>query len=131
MTKEADRIVAEYARRAREISAERYSGAAPSEVFLRQSRERAALRLLNREGALPLGERRMLAGVDLVPERVGRAQARLSGLRAEDGALLAEGADIRAADASELPWPEASFDIVLQRTVFSSILDSAVRAAVA
>ena len=147
MTKETDRIKAEYARRAREIPAARYASAAPSEIFLRQSRERAVLKLLARAGALPLAGRRILdvgcgsgqwladfetwgaererlAGIDLLPERIDQAQARLASLQGADGELVSRGADVRLGDASELPWPEGSFDIVLQSTVFSSILDS-------
>jgi SAM-dependent methyltransferase len=154
MTKEIDRIKAEYARRAREIPAERYSSAAPSEIFLRQSRERAVLKLLARAGALPLAGRRILdvgcgtgqwladletwgatretlAGIDLLPDRADQARSRMAALQGTDGVLVSRGADIRLGDASELPWPQGSFDIVLQSTVFSSILDPAFRARVA
>ena len=41
------------------------------------------------------------------------------------------GADIRLGDASALPWEDASFDLVLQSMMFSSILDAGVRAAAA
>jgi ubiquinone/menaquinone biosynthesis C-methylase UbiE len=37
------------------------------------------------------------------------------------------GADIRHGDASELPWEDGRFDIVLQSMMFSSILDRAMR----
>jgi len=46
-------------------------------------------------------------------------------------AKVAPGADIRLGDASKLPWPDASFDIVLQSTVFTSILEESLRQAVA
>jgi SAM-dependent methyltransferase len=154
MTKETDRIKAEYARRGREIPDERYSSATLSEVFLRQSRERAVLQLLARARALPLTGRRildvgcgagqwladletwgaareMLAGIDLLPERVDRTRARMAALRTADGTVVTRGADVRVGDASELSWPQASFDIVLQSTVFSSILDPALRVRVA
>jgi ubiquinone/menaquinone biosynthesis C-methylase UbiE len=140
---EADRIAAEYARRASSIPAERYSPATPAQVLLRQSRERAVLVALRRAGMLPLAGRRILdvgcgagqwladfetwgadrarlAGIDLLPERVAFARARLT-----------PGADLREGDASRLPWPSGGFDIVLQSTVFSSILDAAMRTAVA
>jgi SAM-dependent methyltransferase len=140
---EADRIAAEYARRAASIPADRYSPAAPAQLLLRQSRERAVLAALRRAGMLPLGgrgildigcgvgqwltdfetwgaDRERLAGIDLLPERVEAARARLT-----------PGADLRAGDASRLPWPDGGFDLVLQSTVFSSILDPAMRAAVA
>jgi SAM-dependent methyltransferase len=41
------------------------------------------------------------------------------------------GADLREGDAARLPWNDGSFDLVLQSTVFSSILDRNVQAAVA
>jgi SAM-dependent methyltransferase len=140
---EADRIVAEYARRAAEIPADRYSPAAPAQLLLRQSRERAVLAVLRRAGMLPLAGRRILdvgcgtgqwladfetwgadrdglAGIDLVEERIAAARARLT-----------PGADLRLGDASRLPWPSGHFDLVLQSTVFSSILDAGMRTAVA
>jgi SAM-dependent methyltransferase len=140
---EADRIAAEYARRAAAVPAHRYSPAAPAQLLLRQSRERAVLAALRRSGMLPLAGRRilevgcgsgqwladfetwgaqreLLAGIDLLPERVEAAQARLT-----------PGADLRQGDASRLPWPSGRFELVLQSTVFSSILEPAMRAAVA
>ncbi len=140
---EAERIATEYARRAATIPPDRYSPAAPAQLLLRQSRERAALGALGRAGMLPLTGRRILdvgcgvgqwladfetwgadreglAGIDLLEDRIDAARARLT-----------PGADLHEADASSLPWPSARFDIVLQSTVFSSILDPAMRTAVA
>jgi ubiquinone/menaquinone biosynthesis C-methylase UbiE len=101
------------------------------------------LKLLRRAGMLPLAGRRILdvgcgagqwladfetwgadrdalAGIDLLDDRVAAARARLGA-----------DADLRAGDASSLPWPSGRFDVVLQSTVFTSILDPAMRAAVA
>ena len=112
------------------------------------------LRALQREGMAPLqnlrvldvgcgrGEwiadleawgarRENLAGIDLEPNRAREAQARFPDLRDESGRLLARGADIRIGDASTLPWPDENFDLVLQSTVFSSILDHEMRRALA
>lgn len=61
----------------------------------------------------------VLAGIELDPERASRAAARFPE------------ADIRTGDASSLPWASGSFDVVLQSTVFSSILDPEMRRAVA
>jgi SAM-dependent methyltransferase len=58
-------------------------------------------------------------GVELVPERAEEARRRYPGL------------DVRHGDASALPFADGRFDLVTQFTVFSSILDPAVRAAVA
>lgn len=58
-----------------------------------------------------------LVGVDLLADRLGRA--------ALDGRAVAQ------ADGRRLPFPDASFDLVVTFTVFSSILDPSVRSAVA
>jgi ubiquinone/menaquinone biosynthesis C-methylase UbiE len=60
-----------------------------------------------------------LAGIDLSPDRVVRAAQSLPS------------ADIRAGSAAELPWPDASFDVVVASTLFSSVLDPTLRAAIA
>jgi SAM-dependent methyltransferase len=60
-----------------------------------------------------------LAGVDLLPERVTIARR------------IEPCLDVRQADASALPFEDASFDQVYQLTVFSSILDEGMRQAVA
>lgn len=60
-----------------------------------------------------------LAGIDLIPEVVQKGRA------------LNQGIDIRLGSATNLPWPDNSFDIVCQHTVFSSILDIAMKRRVA
>lgn len=60
-----------------------------------------------------------LAGVDLLEERVAAAQR-------IDPCL-----DVRQADASALPFEDRAFDLVFQLTVFTSILDTQMRQAVA
>jgi ubiquinone/menaquinone biosynthesis C-methylase UbiE len=139
---EADRIVSEYSRRKAEIEPDVYAVTNPAALFIRQTIEREVIAGLERGGALPLAERRVLdvgcgpgqwladletwgakqerlAGVDLVAERVERARARLPA------------ADVRLGDAAELPWEDSSFDLVLQSMMFTSILDASVRAAAA
>ena len=133
--KEADRILEELRRREREVPADFYSLDRPANRFLRQGQERALRKALEEIG--PLAGKRVLevgcgsgnwlemmqgatlSGIELEPERAARAAARFPG------------ADIRAGDASRLPWESGSFDIVLQSTVFSSILDPGMRRAVA
>jgi ubiquinone/menaquinone biosynthesis C-methylase UbiE len=51
------------------------------------------------------------AGIELDSERAKIAKDRI------------RGADIREGNASELPWPDKTFDIVFQSTVFTSIKD--------
>lgn len=120
----------------------RYSLFQPGSLFRVQHFERDVLAALTRHGRTELGRyqildvgcgdggflRRLvswgadpqkLAGVDLLPERVAAA-GRL------DPCL-----DVRQADASALPFADASFDLVFQLTVLSSILDPAMRRRVA
>jgi ubiquinone/menaquinone biosynthesis C-methylase UbiE len=129
---EADRILEELRRRERELPADFYSLDRPANRFLRQSQERALRTIGSLAGkrVLEVGcgsgnwlemlqGAASLSGIDLDPERAARAAARFPG------------ADIRAGDASNLPWADGSFDVVLQSTVFSSILDPGMRQAVA
>ncbi|NUM48781.1 MAG: class I SAM-dependent methyltransferase [Anaerolineales bacterium] len=58
-------------------------------------------------------------GVDLMPDRVIEAHARLPHL------------PLVCADGQHLPYPDQTFDLVVQYTAFSSILDSAVKAHIA
>jgi len=51
--------------------------------------------------------------------------------RARLGTPADGGPDVRVGDASHLPWPTGSFDIVHQGTVFTSILDDEMRRSVA
>jgi SAM-dependent methyltransferase len=147
---EAARIRGEYARRAREVPEELYSVRNPGHLFCSLQRIRHLVRVLSAEGCFPLSDRRILdvgcghggwlsdfeswgarrenlAGMELDPARAEVARRRL-GPTHSDGS---GGADIRAGDASRLPWPDESFDLVVQATVFTSILDSEMRRSVA
>lgn len=53
-----------------------------------------------------------LTGIDLLPERVLAARK-----------LCPQTVAIHSGNAAELPFPDASFDLILQSTVFTSILD--------
>jgi SAM-dependent methyltransferase len=142
MAVETARIQQEYARRERELPPDRYSVSEPGARFLRDSRLAEMDLLLTQGGLLPLGDRHILdvgcgrgdwllelesrgarrdrlAGIDLIPSRVGEARARL------------EGADIRTGNATELPWGAGTFEVVVLSTVLSSILDGDMRRAVA
>ena len=136
---EADRIRAEYARRTSGTLEDRYEPTRPENVFSSQAIERASIDALRRARMLPLRERRILdvgcgygqglagfdawgadradlAGLDLVAERAAAAARRFPE------------ADVREGDATALPWPDGTFDIVAQSMMFSSILDADVRA---
>jgi ubiquinone/menaquinone biosynthesis C-methylase UbiE len=135
---EVERIRQVYEARARTVPADRYSFGNPSALFTHQQRVREVTRLLTRKGFFPLDEvrildvgcgrggwlvdfeswgaaQRNLAGIDIVPASVAHTQDRVPG------------ADIRQGDGVTLPWPDASFDLVAQSTVFTSILDIEVK----
>ena len=53
-----------------------------------------------------------IAGIDLLADRIEKARQ-----------LCPQGVELLCGNASKLPFPDSSFDIVAQFTVFSSILD--------
>lgn len=151
---EAERIRNEYRRRAAEIPSDYYSLSRPGVLFAHQQRVRATIAMLTASQLMPLDERRILdigcglgswlsdfeswgakrsrlAGIDLDPVSATRAAERFCERRDDAGRVLTAGADIRIGDASSLPWPDGSFDIVVLSTVLSSILSANMRECVA
>ena len=138
---ETERVRAAYARRpARDA---RYSWFLPGHLYLMQQRDRAVLDALARHGLADLEGMRVLeigcgdgnwlrdlvrwgatperlVGVDLLADRLREAVR-----RGPPGSGFAQ------VLGGELPFRAGSFDLVIQSTVFTSILDPAVRAAVA
>lgn len=119
-----------------------YSPFAPSNLFTIQGREWIISDLLRRSGLWSLADldildvgcgtggelRRMTTmgadptrcvGIDLMAARVEEARKALPAARFEIGS------------AHELPFPDASFDLVSQFVVFSSVIHHAMRAAIA
>jgi len=138
---EAERVRTAYERRARLGLDARYDYWQPANLFIYQARERAVLDLLRESGLLPLDGRRildvgcgdgavlrdmvrygadptLLAGIDLLPDRVERARE------------LTPGATINAADARQLAFEDTSFDILLGFTLLSSVVEEQARHAV-
>lgn len=139
---EPDAVRARYARRgSAEVGApvggqpDRYSFLQPDVWQSVQERQRAMLRLFRRIGWQRLDDKRVfevgcgaggnllellrlgfaphhLGGVELLPERLAQARA-----------VLPSAVGLHAGDAALLDLPPASQDIVLQSTVFSSLLD--------
>lgn len=135
---ECDRIRAEYERRDREIPADFYAPYYPANLFLRHGQEAALLWALRTTGSAPLGHRRVLdigcgTGEWLgMFTRYGGEPRNLAGIELRDRELLQAKAayplaDLRNGDASQLPWPSGTFDVVYQATVFTSILDEKMR----
>ena len=127
-------VVERYARRA---DGDRYSVLRPEVWQMLQERQRALLRGLAARGLTDLASLRLtevgcgsggnllellrlgfapdnLCGLELLPER--HAQARQ---------VLPEATPVWLGDALQAPVPDASQDLVLQSTVFSSLLDDA------
>lgn len=138
------RAVAErYARRRAAAVDSRYDPLRPEVWRARQERERALVALLRAHAARPLAQHdvleigcghgdnllellrlgcdpKRLVANELLPERAAAARSRLPAvLRLYEG------------DAAALPFAPASFDIVLQSMVFSSLLDPAFQARLA
>ena len=138
---EQKRILAAYARRPG--TDRRYSWFNDAHLLLTQERERLVLQALKRHDVSALDGMRILeigsgtghwlrefikwgarpeniTGLDLIAERV--AEAKL---------LCPDAVRIECGDAGHLPFPGEAFDLVLQSTVFSSILDRDMRQQVA
>jgi len=140
MAQELDRIRAEYARRARDPRLRgRYSLFRPDVQFSVQTLERAVLGMLRRAGFEPLNrfavlemgcghggvlpellrwgaEPARLHGCDLLPHRVAQARPRLPAATS-----------LAVADGGALPYPSDRYHLVLQFTVFTSVLDDGLR----
>jgi SAM-dependent methyltransferase len=137
---EEARIRAAYARRQ---SGSRYSWFSPGHLFMMQERERRLLALLSRHGFASLDTKKILEigcgtgywlrefikwgarpenviGMDLLPDRVAEAKR-----------LSPEALSVQCGSAASLPFPDATFDLVLQATVFTSILDSGMKQQIA
>jgi SAM-dependent methyltransferase len=136
---EEERVVAEFRRRDQDRRySDRYSIFTPSHLFLVQGRERYLLRFLAEARVRELAQARILdvgcgsgqelgrfafygasranmVGLDLERDRLARAAQADRDLRLVQG------------NAAALPFRSGSFDLVVQFTVFSSILDRSVR----
>jgi SAM-dependent methyltransferase len=141
---ELDRIRTEYARRDQDPRLhDLYSPFHPDVQFGMQTRERASLSVLQQAGLCPLtrldslevgcggggvlldllrwgAEPARLHGCELLPKRVISARERLP-----QSILLT------VADGGALPYPAARFDLVLQFTVLTSVLDGTLRRRIA
>ena len=138
---EETRIREAYAKRKKLTSL--YSCFNPGNLFITHTRERRLLQLLKQYGFASLATKKILeigcgqgywlrefvrfgarpeniAGIDLIPEDVKEA-IRLS----------PPGMQIERGNAADLRFPDRSFDVVFQFTVFTSILDPEIKRKVA
>lgn len=130
---EEGRIRAAYGKRGGDDA--RYSWFNPGHLHIVQDRERAVLTLLRRNGLVPLRTKKIfevgcgtgywlrefikwgarpenITGLDLLPDRVAEART-----------LCPADVRIECGSAAELAVRSDTFDLVLQATVFTSILD--------
>ena len=136
------RLREEYANRERRAGSDIYSPFNAAYLYTIQQRQRDSLHLLKKAGISSFIKLRLLEigcggggilleylacgagpgllhGIDLLPRRVEAAHARLPHL------------PLACADGRFLPYRRASFDLVMQYTAFTSILDDQIKAAVA
>ncbi len=137
------RLATEYnSRRARLAGRDIYSLFNPGHLFAVQQRQRVILATLKREGLSPLAGRTILevgCGSGQMLHELMSFGARPADLHAAELLpwRIAEAQDMNpslaltCADGQTLPFGDASFDLVLQFTVFTSILDDRVRQSVA
>ena len=133
------RLRAEYAERARRMDkTDRYSPFNTAHLFAVQQRQRAMLKLLRRGGFYPFAGRRILevgcgsGGVLLEylgfgVERINLHGAELLFERTQIASHRLGDLPLVCADGQSLPYAGRSFDLVMQFTVFSSILDDGVK----
>lgn len=137
---DAARIGDVYARRR---TGNRYDWDQPGQLFMMQGLERQLLRALRRHQCLPLRGRQILevgcgnghflrelmkwgadpvnmVGIDLLESRLAEGRRRMPA-----GFRLLQG------NAASMAFPDGAFDLVLQMTMFTSILSGAVRRQVA
>jgi ubiquinone/menaquinone biosynthesis C-methylase UbiE len=133
---EESRIQEAYAKRR---SGNLYSRFNPGYLFMVQEREKLFLRLLSRQGCVPFETKKILEvgcgsgdmlrdfikwgarpenviGIDLLPDRVAEAVH-----------LCPKATEIHQGNAVKLQFPNNTFDLVVQSTVFTSVLDAAMK----
>jgi ubiquinone/menaquinone biosynthesis C-methylase UbiE len=144
MVNDQDRLRAEYAKREHRLTgSDIYSVFNPANLFMVQQRQRDVLRILRQEGFFPLKGKKILEvgcggggvlqeylafgatpaclqGCDLLPTRIRQARQ-----------VLPEHLLLACADGQCLPYVSKQFDLLLQYTVFSSILDDNLKARMA
>ena len=133
------RLRLEYAERSARLAGdERYSYFNPAYVFTIQQRQRSVLAALKKSGLTSLADKRVLeigcggGGVLLELLSFGATAGNLHGTdlieaRLRDALSRLPAHSLACSDAQGLPFSAGQFDLVLQFTVFSSILDGGIK----
>ena len=136
---EIERIRQEYASRAQRLEGNNiYSLFNPPQLFAIQQRQRAILKCMQRSGFYPLSEKRILevgcgsGGVLLESLSFGARASRLHGTdllldRLQSTRQTILNLPLTNADGQNLPYAANRFDLTMQLTAFSSILDDVVK----
>jgi ubiquinone/menaquinone biosynthesis C-methylase UbiE len=140
---ELDKIELRYKKREKNVPHDKYALTNPHILLKVQEIERKMIRLLRKNKMLPLSNKRILEvgcgtgqnliefirmganpkniiGNDLLENRINSARQ-----------LLPQDLTLISGDASTLDYPNDSFDIILQSTVFTSILDDQLKIKIA
>ena len=142
MSDERQRILEAYQKRQAQAKAHFFDYEDLAHVCRIHERHRETLRLLQVTGYHPLsgldildvgcGDGNMLRQFlqwGAVPERLAGIELRPEPVR--KAGHLNPNLDVRCGSATELPWPDESFDLVCQHTVFTSILDPVIKQQIA
>ena len=136
---EADRILSVYKSRHCDTGPDRYGAFQLDALYALQERERRAIHAMKQHGIFNLSACKILDvgcgygpwlrdfiqwgarpenlfGIDLIPDRVEVARQ-----------LCPPQVTVVAGNGADLPWDDGAFDILVQSTVFTSILDAAVK----
>ena len=142
MSNELDAISERYERR-KHIAMDRYARLNPAVNAVVQERQTALIKLFAQQGIRDLSKHKVLevgcgSGANLLElMQLGAAPENLVGNELLTDRLeaartrLPQAVTLYSGDASQLPMSDASFDIVYQSTVFSSILDDGLQQALA
>lgn len=140
---ERERIIQVYRDRDRDRDNRNFFGYQDQAHYFRiHERYLWTLRLLDRAGISDLGNLNMLdvgCGDGVFLRQLlqwGAWPSNLAGIEMRDDQVSISrrkhsAIDVRAGSAERIPWPDAFFDLVSQHTVFTSILDAAVKTRVA
>jgi ubiquinone/menaquinone biosynthesis C-methylase UbiE len=142
MVSEKERIERVYQERARTVPPGWYTHFNRGNLFIIQQRERLLLCLLEKYGMNPLSDKRILdVGCGTGGElrnfvRYGAMPELLTGIDLLEGRIaqarkISPNIEFVTGSAADLPFRDGRFDIITQFTVFTSVLDRAIKERIA